>query len=84
LTRITYKASVTRDLKRLDRTRAESLIRQLAETLNRDADSGVPLKGEFKGLYKLRIGDYRVIYAKTEKETVIVLRIGHRSKVYRD
>jgi addiction module RelE/StbE family toxin len=44
----------------------------------------VPLKGEFKGLYKLRIGEYRVIYAKTDKEAILVLRIGHRSKVYGD
>jgi mRNA-degrading endonuclease RelE of RelBE toxin-antitoxin system len=43
--------------------------------------AGEPLGGEFKGLYKLRIGEYRVIYAKIN-ETLLVLRIRHRSKVY--
>ena len=31
--------------------------------------------------YRLRIGDYRVIYAKT-RDGVLVLRIGHRKNVY--
>lgn len=84
MTKISYKASVFRDLKHLDKARVELLLRQLTEALSHDSDAGVPLKGEFKGLYKLRIGDYRVIYAKTDRETVVVLRIGHRSKVYVD
>jgi mRNA interferase RelE/StbE len=84
LTRISYKSSISRDLKRLDRTRAQSLLRQIEETLGRDADAGVALRGEFKGLYRLRIGEYRVIYAKTDRDAVVVLRIGHRSNVYED
>ena len=84
MTRISYKASVSRDLKHLDRARVESLLRQLTEALSSDSDVGMPLKGEFKGMYKLKVGDYRVIYAKTERETVVVLRIAHGSKAYED
>jgi len=32
-------------------------------------ENHIPLKGEFKGLFRLRIGEYRVIYAKTDKES---------------
>ena len=84
MTRISYKVSASRDLKHLDKARVESLLRQLTEALSSDSDVGMSLKGEFKGMYKLRIGDYRVIYAKTGRETVVVLRIGHRSKAYED
>ncbi|RLG24718.1 hypothetical protein DRN85_07240 [Methanosarcinales archaeon] len=42
----------------------------------------MPLSGQFKGLFKYRIGNYRAIYAKT-KEGVLVLRIGHRSRIYK-
>ena len=34
------------------------------------------IKGQFAGLRKYRVGDYRVIYAIIEKD-VLVLRIGH-------
>ena len=79
---IEYKASVVRDLNKLDRGVAERILRELEEVLSENPDCGVPLKGQFKGLFKYRVGDYRAIYTKTKKGCLI-LRIGHRSKVYR-
>ena len=36
-------------------------------------------------LYRLRIGDYRVIYAvQHAKRRVILVAVGHRKRVYRD
>ena len=52
----------------------------MEETLTSDPDAGIPLAGQFKGLFKLRIGDYRVIYSKTGAG-VLILRIGPRNKV---
>jgi mRNA interferase RelE/StbE len=41
------------------------------------------LVGPFKGLYRLRAGDYRIIYWIDEKKkTVFVLRIAHRKEAY--
>ncbi len=40
------------------------------------------LSGPFRGLFKLRLGDYYVIYSKTQ-EVAIILRTRHRSKAYR-
>ena len=44
------------------------------------------LKGEQWGkAYKLRVGDYRVIYQLDRKRrTLTVLKIGHRREVYRE
>ena len=42
---------------------------------------GTPLRRSLKGYWKLRVGDWRVIY-KLENTTVEVLRIGHRREVY--
>ena len=43
-----------------------------------------PLEGNLKGLYKLRVGDYRIVF-EIEAETHIVVRfIGHRSSAYKD
>ena len=42
-----------------------------------------PLKGQFAGLRKFRVGDYRVVYHVDEENRVVkVLRVGHRRHVY--
>ena len=42
---------------------------------------GEPLRRTLKGYWKLRVGDYRVVYKVTGKQ-VIIFRIGHRREVY--
>ena len=80
--KVSYKSSADHDLKKLDRPVVRRLLTQLEQALSSDPDAGEPLRGEFRGLFKYRIGDYRVIYAKT-REGVLVLRIKHRREVYR-
>jgi mRNA interferase RelE/StbE len=42
------------------------------------------LQGEFKGLYRLKLRTYRVIYEKIgTKLVILVLRVSHRKDVYR-
>lgn len=81
--KVEYKSSVSKDLKKLNTRSAERIFHQVVKDLGADPDRGDPLSGQFKGLFKYRIGDYRIIYAKT-KAGILVLRIGHRSKVYRE
>ncbi len=41
------------------------------------------LKGEWKGFYRLRLRNYRVIYEKINDRLVIhIVRIAHRREVY--
>ena len=41
------------------------------------------LKAEYSGMFRLRVGTYRVVFQVKDKEIVIlVLRIGHRKDVY--
>ena len=79
---ISYKTSVQRDLKRLSRDVARRVLDELERELSTHAQKCPVLKGEFAGLRKLRIGDYRVIYAIIGSD-VLVLRIGHRKETYR-
>ena len=79
---IVYKKSVQRDLKKLSRAEARRVLNQVEEELSKNADTYPVLKGQFAGLRKYRVGDYRVIYAILGDE-VLVLRIGHRKEVYR-
>jgi mRNA interferase RelE/StbE len=79
---IVYKKSVQRDLKKLSKAEAHRVLNQVEEELSENADTHPVLKGQFAGLRKYRIGDYRVIYAIVGAD-VLVLRIGHRKDVYK-
>jgi mRNA interferase RelE/StbE len=80
--RVEYKASVAGDLDRLDPPVALRVLRKIEKALASGGSGGERLSGEFAGFFKLRVGDYRVVYARTT-EGYLVLRIGHRSEVYR-
>jgi mRNA interferase RelE/StbE len=79
---VLYKRSVQRDLKKLPRAEVQRILSQVEEELSKNAETYPVLKGQFAGLRKCRVGDYRVIYALFENE-VLVLRIGHRKDVYK-
>ena len=80
--KIQYKSSVKKDLKQLTNIEANKILTQIENILTVEADRFPLLKGEFKGLRKFRVGDYRVIFTLT-KEEVTILKIGHRRDVYR-
>ena len=44
-----------------------------------------PLQGKTENLFRLRVGDYRIVYRVEDLRLVIlVIRIGHRREVYRN
>lgn len=45
---------------------------------------GSPLRGALAKLYRVRIDDWRIIYEQRPDGSVRVLRIAHRSVVYRN
>lgn len=79
--RILYKSSVSHDLKKISQEDRQRILHQIADVLGEGPRAGEPLHGEFEGLFKLRVGDYRVVYALVGQD-VLVLRIRHRGKAY--
>ncbi len=80
---IEYKASVQKDLRRLDSKQALRVLAGIERALKVQGRGGEALSGPFAGLFKLRVGDYRVIHARTESG-YLVLRIAHRREAYRE
>ncbi len=78
---ITYKKSVSKDLASLGKAEARRILDKIDKDLATRAESYPVLKGQFAGLRKFRVGDYRVIYAILGTQ-VLVLRIGHRREIY--
>ena len=74
------------DIRRLDRATAQRVIgklRWLAE--NFEATKLTALTGPEQGRFRLRVGDYRVVYtADRKKREIEVYRVRHRREVYRD
>lgn len=79
---IKYKKSVARDLGRFDKKEARRILDKIEKDLSEHAESYPALKGEFAGLRKMRVGDYRVIFTVMD-EDVLILRIGHRREIYK-
>ncbi len=78
---IAYKKSVAKDLAALGKAEARRILDKIEKDLRQRADTYPVLKGPFSGLRKLRVGDYRVIFAILGDQ-VLVLRIGHRRDIY--
>ena len=80
---IRIKERAAKELRRADkpdRTRIVAAIDRLAETPH----LGAPLKGDLRGLRRLRVGDYRVVYEIQDNQLVVlVVRVAHRQDAYR-
>jgi len=73
-----------KELSGLDKGVQKRITRCLRKVAERDdpRSLGVPLGANLAGLWKYREGNYRII-ARIENDRILVLRIGHRSEVYR-
>jgi mRNA interferase RelE/StbE len=81
---VVYTAEAVRSLSRMDSQIAKR-IRSKVLALARDPNAPNNNLKRLTGVdgYRLRIGDWRVIYTLThETLTVVVIRVGHRSEVY--
>ncbi len=74
------------DLKKIEFIWQKRIINKL-KILGRNpgdlANNIKKLKGKFKESFRLRIGDYRIIFRKKKKQLIIlIIRIAHRKEVY--
>jgi mRNA interferase RelE/StbE len=74
-------------LDKLDKTAARRIAEFLYERVGRLNDPrqiGEPLQGTLVGLWRYRVGGYRIICTlEHDRLVVLVLRIGHRREVYK-
>lgn len=72
---------------KLNRQVQTAIVRYLRERVletENPRQIGKPLRGEKKGLWRYRVGDYRLICdIRDADRTVVVLAVGHRKHIYR-
>jgi mRNA interferase RelE/StbE len=72
------------DLRRINVKMRERIRRAIESRLmTAPQEYGLPLRKNLRGYWKLRVGDYRVVF-KIEGEIVYILGIRHRKIIYED
>ncbi len=80
---VQIKRSAAKELARIAKSCRARLV-QAIDALAENPLKGSALKGELRGLRRIRIGDYRVVYeVQDEVLAVLVVRIARRRDVYR-
>jgi mRNA-degrading endonuclease RelE of RelBE toxin-antitoxin system len=77
---IIFTREFLKRLKRLDRQTQIRILKEL-KILEEKPLAGKQLVGRLIELKSFRIGDYRIIYQRSEQK-IIIRTIGHRKKVY--
>jgi len=83
---IEFDHRALKELKKLDKPIQKKIIEYLKERIETDEDPkrfGKTLGDNLKGLWRYRVGNYRIICQFIDDEvTVLILRVGHRRLVY--
>lgn len=87
---VTISKPAQRDLKKLDRTILTAITKAIHQLANEYDQAGRPVQSDVKRMqgtadrWRLRVGDYRVIFKLDAGALVVlVLEAGHRREIYR-
>ena len=82
---INFQSSVDKDLRKLSSENCDRLLARIEELANEPLPlQAIKLKGT-EGLYRIRVGDYRIIYEiDVSAKSILIHYVRHRREVYRD
>jgi len=83
---IGYSEEVKKQLKKMDKNTSRLIKNWIVKNLIDVEDpriKGKPLKGNLQGIWRYRVGDYRLLAEIRDKELLIfIFEVDHRSKIY--
>lgn len=84
---VEYTATAKEQMSKLDKPVARRIVDFMDERvagLENPRDTGKPLTGPLGGLWRYRVGDYRVICDIQDSTLrILVVQVGNRNKIYR-
>ena len=81
---IAYKPFAAKALRQLDRQHQHAIITAIEALAHQPRPDGVKKLQGGDGEYRLRVGDYRVLYDINDNELIVlVLHLGHCKDIYR-
>jgi mRNA interferase RelE/StbE len=82
---IAFQPSVEKDLRKLSSENRDRVLVRIAGLRNEPLPSQVVKLTGTENLYRVRVGDYRIVYeVELEIKQVLIHYIRHRREVYRD
>ena len=83
---IEYTESAYKEIQSLDGKIKKIIKKTIEEKLMTDPlRFGLPLRRNLSGLFKIRVGNYRIIYQIKKSEVIVlVIAVGHRRQIYED
>ncbi len=83
MAKVEWAEDAIEDLSRLDKPIIRRILKKVSWFSN-NFDSITPesLSGDFKGAFKLRLGDWRVVYT-IENDLILIQAVGHRREIYK-
>lgn len=81
--RVEVRRRAQRALDRLPKTDFRTVVEAIRELAQAPGPGGVE-KVKSSGLWRIRQGDYRIVYAIDDsRQLIIIVRVGHRREIYR-
>jgi len=81
---IKWKSSAKKELKKIDRTEISKILSEIEKLSQEQYPSNHKKLLGTEHIYRIRVGNYRVIYSVINDELVIeVIRVRHRKEVYK-
>lgn len=79
---IQYDPKALKELKKLNRDVASNILDGIEDYFQNPISTKIKkLKTPFDGAYRLRLGDYRVVFYQ-EDDFILISKIAHRKQVY--
>jgi mRNA interferase RelE/StbE len=77
---IKFKPKAVKDIRKLPPEIQSKIIRKI-EIMQDDMQGDIKKLTNFTPEYRLRVGDYRVLF-EVENQKIVIYRVKHRSKAY--
>jgi mRNA interferase RelE/StbE len=82
---VQFTPQALRDISKIDRATSQRILDKIKWlSQNMGIADPEPLSHDLKGKWKLRVGDWRVVYSLDHPgHSMVVLYVGHRSQIYK-
>lgn len=81
--KVEWEKDALDDLQKIDHPIVKRILNKISWLSQHfDNITPEPLSGEMSGQFKLRIGDWRVVYI-IEVNAIVIKAVGHRREIYR-